>query len=1196
MHLQDWEDRFQPYIYRIELLAEIPLSRSEHAELEKVLGEFVKGHGLAEATRRLRHSYPIAFVTYLALKAAFNEERGFWDNVAHAVGLESQHPLFHPAHHWGQTFLEIIANYKLPVFSGVSGLEFVTPIRLHGGISVFSLPDFFKHVLLPSVQDRHFSSLDDQSVLTSLLDHYTVELFVDDIVRHFFQHGGDPALSFFRKCRQMARLAVQGEPLPSAERLGVRPYVLQAFENYLQNPPEPAQRRRLPRLFFQPYEPAFRLLLPSQPVTFEQAGNPHFWHIRCIKGENESLVEGERVRVRRSGQEWQTEETEFLLTEPAEHVQVSLISRNQSEEKIVLKHTLRLLPAERSTPLLAFRADGAKGNSPCALTPVLPAQTLWLFYPADAELHFEGQERRVNELHPFASPWEAWQAHAWDLKNVRMIRLLRAGQDICPPIPVTVTFEPELVGHPLHPQSIPVDEKPLFLGIPQLRLPLRHLQEPGTELKDWHLTLESRYAAQSSGKWEGTASKLPYQVQAQDGCVLLDLAPWLGKKPVGTFHLLMRGLGRTELELPFRVWHDIQIHGLRPYYLPGPRGAEKVHFSIQIPAECQLTALQEEVTVEKTPNGWQIRVNENVDRAQLGLEYPCQPESVRVPLNLAVPRLRWALQLDSSTALEWQSSPLRLPLAQLIQSRSPRLRVELPLMEEKEPLVALNLTIPDRIEPLQSSETLIFERSRNSLEFKLDAFSDTLRLNSEQSVFDLILELLEGSGESLVALPVLRLTQELDVHLCRFEMVDGNNWRVHWHEPHPLRHRRLRLWSLWQPWADPVEIRLPDEALPSDNMPTAGWWMVDLPGEIALPPSYYKAQFLAAAPDDAPLMPQDPPENTILVNLVEPRERLTQIEQELNLHPKRAFVLHAERVCIYDSENCIADRNEEVKWCVSHWNEANLLHMLGFQRWLEARDPFSRKAFLMHMFRTESLEKLQTYPENFIQDYLALIQDAKTIRPESAWMLLILAKSPDVIIKALQVLIQGRDVQVIEYIWQEIQAKNLLEADAAQVLSIDPDFAFEQLLHYEDSPIRLRLLIELARKCPRPNIVVWVGYWVRCDAGWGKIVKIEGSAHNEAFVLASETPNLEVSLWDGTSTVIKIIVDLKGQRIFYRKGGVYLCGCKRYMVPGGKEYRQLWELHRTTCNLTEKWSFIKTPYNLQHQLVFTAVAPNNIFS
>ncbi len=45
MILQQWESLLAPYLSRIKLLGEIPLERSEHAELESAIGEFIRQYG-----------------------------------------------------------------------------------------------------------------------------------------------------------------------------------------------------------------------------------------------------------------------------------------------------------------------------------------------------------------------------------------------------------------------------------------------------------------------------------------------------------------------------------------------------------------------------------------------------------------------------------------------------------------------------------------------------------------------------------------------------------------------------------------------------------------------------------------------------------------------------------------------------------------------------------------------------------------------------------------------------------------------------------------------------------------------------------------------------------------------------------------------------------------------------------------------
>ena len=355
----------------------------------------------------------------------------------------------------------------------------------------------------------------------------------------------------------------------------------------------------------------------------------------------------------------------------------------------------------------------------------------------------------------------------------------------------------------------------------------------------------------------------------------------MGKAPIGAYQLYVHGPGRKEVELPFRAWHEIRIEDLQPYYLPGSKGAEDVHILVSLPGDCRLTASREDTSVEKDTTHWHVIVGPNSDHAYLQLEISTNPEPIRVPLQLEVPRLRWAIQLEIAEALEWVSTPFRIPLAKLIQTRSPRLLVEIPRMGEHPPIIALHLTTPDNQAPLQSYEDQQVKGTQRYLEFRLNLFSDTLRAHVEQSVFDFVLEILDASRELLTSLPLLRLMQELDVRICQFEKKEDGNWCVHWYEPNPLRHRRMRIWSLWQPWANPVEIHLPDNALPSDNVSTSGWWMVDIPNDIGLPPSSYRVQFIAAAPDDAPPLPIYSPDNAIAIGMLNPDDRLNQIDDQL---------------------------------------------------------------------------------------------------------------------------------------------------------------------------------------------------------------------------------------------------------------------------------------------------------------------------
>ncbi|GAB4456346.1 MAG: hypothetical protein Kow0070_06260 [Anaerolineales bacterium] len=1188
MHLQDWENLLSPHLSNIELLSEMPLDRAAHTQLEQVLADFVQRHGLTEATRRLRQDYPAAFVAYLAFKAAFNEDRGFWDNVARAIGLESPQPLFHPAHHWGQTFLEIIeAHPNLRQFRGDWGHEYLTPIRLHGGIPAFSLPDFFQYILLPSLEKAPYDGLEDAEALHQLLNHYAAQLFVDDVVRHFFHHSGDAGLSFFSKCRRMARLAGAGQPLPAPAELGLRPYVVQAFETYQARQTTPALRRRRPRLFFDPYAPGFRIVLPPQPLNLEQAGQR--LEARLFDPESgETYATQPSLRPVRQGQDWFSPEVEWTLEEPLPSVQAGLFPAGQ--ETPLYTYTLRLLPPPGYPPLVVFDYEKTRQVS---LAPSLPARDLWLLCPADCELHAEPAARCIESLPPFAPPWQGWQASAWNLSETRLLRLLHEGQDVCPPISVSRPLEPSLSPSSLPPHVLAVEEKPLYNAAPQVCLPLQNPVSPAAELDAWTLRLESRYAARPQGKWEAKASDLPFVIE--DGEARLSLADWLGEQPIGTYHLSLEQRGRLVSELPFRVCAGIQISSLRPYYLPDANGAGEVSFQVHLPAGVSLYAEDDETTLFPRPSGEGVgvRVSPRASQANLRLELPAVPEAIRLPLRVAVPRLRWALMLEKGAAIEWTHQPVARSLAELLQANQPRLRVELPLMDSAKPLAALHLTAPGVDRPLQAPESRSL--SAQWLEFNLAGFSDTLRAHPEESVFEFRLELLDAGQELNITLPVLRLSRPLEIQTCHMEATPDGGWTLHWYEPRPLRHRRLRVWSLWQPWLDPIEIPLPDDAPPSDSAPSPGWWMTPLPPEVSLPPAHYRAEFVAVAPyEKNPLSPLPPP-HALTIEMLTPQARLTQLESVLpEKKPSLAFARHFEKLCVYHSLGWRDKVQEEIQGCLAHWRDASLIHLEALVRWLgEYESKENCRAFLMYLFREENLKRLEEerHPPEFVQRYLNNLRDARTIHPESARHVLKLAREPEVILRALQLLLTSSAEESRRVFWDLLAQGRLSETDAAALLKDSPDFARHLLQESPASPMRTRLLRALSRHMDLPEYLVKVGYSVLCDAGWGRILEIRGAQRENLFFPTEETPTLVIEFlhWAGQTAELDLA---RNQLTLTGRSGVNRCACGRFAALGGKQTQAQWQEHRMFCGQTDIVP-LQASFSLSSSLIYRAAAPEN---
>ncbi len=1191
MNLSKWEERFAPYLEQIELLGEIPLTQTEHAALEKDIAALVQRYGLTEATRQMEGHYPASFVVYLAFKAAFNDERSFWDKVAEVMGVSQS---FHQGkHHWGKVFRKIIRQYpNLRQFDNISGRQFITPIRLHGGIPSYSLPDFFRFILLPSVEKAPYNGMEDEQALDELLGRYTTTLLVDSVVRYFFKYGGTPAKRLFRRSRRMARLALENKPLPPPSELGLRPYLVLNFENYLQNPPEPGKRRRRPRLFLDPYQPGFRVLLPPQSLTLEQASQPCV--ARLLNPDTSlSLGEEQRLSTYRRGQDWLTEEVEWLLDEPATNIQVGVYTDGK-EEPLAL-YSLRLLPTGDFPPLLAARyEDGALRP----VSPALTAKVLWLMYPRDAEIQVEGEARAIENAPPFSPPWGNWQAQAWDLTKARLVRLVSAGNDICPPIPVSVPDEPQFVGKTTHPLSLAVDEKPLYTDPPRLRLPLRHLAVAEQELSAWKLRLESRYAACPAGTWEASAAELPHKILHDEFAALIDLTSWLGAAPAGTYHLTIQGSGYPWMEMPFRVCPELSIEGLKSYYLPDKNGAKTVQFDITLPPNARLSAANNLKMISRGQR-WRVNIPGDVLKADFNIIFPAEPEDVHIPLQISIPRLRWALLLRPGEALTWHHQPISLPLPELLQVKlahfRPRLRIALELPARYSVQAELHLRLPGEDESLQVSDGIAL--SRTFQDFDLGVFFDTLNANTGEGLSTFVLALYDMTQGTITSLPLVHLERDPNITAIHFKTRPDGYLTAHWYEPRPLRYRRLRLWNCWQPWADPVEIPIPDNAPSSDASPTEGWWMHDLPHDIALPPSKYKVQFVIVPPYQQSILPPTPPSTAITVSLISASERLKQIDAQLTSLPEtssRAFALHAEKACIYQGTHRAQDMQKEIKWCLSHWRQANLLHLEALQRWLRQRDQTTSRAFLITMFRTASLENLKRSPPQFIARYLENFPDARTVNPENAHLVLEMAQTPEVVLHALQLLAKSNQEGASNYFWKGLENRRFSEVDAADVLAQQLPFARQLLRNARRSDLRTRLIQELSRRADIPEFMVKVGHYVLSPAGWGKIIKIQQARSSEKFMPDEEHPILLVTLLHWPEQQAELNMQ-EGRLTLIERQGAYQCACKRFIFPGGQEGKNMKTLHKAFCEREEQERPIPASLSFQPESVIFAAQISNPF-
>jgi len=498
--LSEWELSLKPYINHIKLLGEIPITHIEVEHIGNLIRDLKNQYNQRRATFLLETKYPFTFVMYLASLAAHNTDRDYWRVVSESTGFNIQRMR---QLEWGPIFLKILKDNNLPTFHSVGGYRYVTPIRLHGGIPAYSLPDFFGYILWPSITRQSYKNLSSKDVVNGILKRTTVQISVDSPVTNFLENGGEYAIEFFDRCRQMARRYNQSQDIPDPIEINLPPYVVRSFQQFVEEELETDTGRRLraPQLFIDPWGPDFYINLPPEPVDALQSTHHYHWQVEMHMSEKENHTLTEPVRVRRRGYDLETSDLNIPLENPAEHIIVSYCNQDSYQKsdpkkniKTIRRWRLNLLPDEEQPPLLAFNPLNGRL---IRWQQTLPAEELWLVSPNDVEIHLDGEGEVIETFPDFFGAWGQWSVESWDLSQSISIQLKQNGKGIKAPIPIlSAPPEPVLVGNNTLRNDVDPDGVPVYIGeSPSIRFPIRPGRHADTELSSWQLKIESRWAA-----------------------------------------------------------------------------------------------------------------------------------------------------------------------------------------------------------------------------------------------------------------------------------------------------------------------------------------------------------------------------------------------------------------------------------------------------------------------------------------------------------------------------------------------------------------------------------------------------------------------------------------------------------------------------------------------------------------------------
>ena len=391
------------------------------------------------------------------------------------------------------------------------------------------------------------------------------------------------------------------------------------------------------------------------------------------------MTEVRRVRCDRQGYDIVTRKEHVVLEEAVAHVTLAFCQRvtadnGDTEQQVLRRWKLHLRPADDQVPLLAFRQVGS-GWQLLPWNQTLPAAEVILVYPTRLELRPDTCEHERENYQEFSGPWYEWHAQRWDLNRVSVLHLLADGVETYAPIPIEhQPPDPVLVGGQRVEADVDTDEVPVYIGEPpRLRFPLHPDRITPDDRQRWEISIKSLWAARPViVEQHNTLTYFDEQIVNLDDAIELPLRHILGAQACGTYQLRVTNPLEVTTDLRFRIWPSLQINDLQPYYLPSPDGSEPVRFSLRVPEGCtvELQAGVEGVQVAAAPPDFEIMVDPGITVAELHLiDLRGSLEPIRLPLALAVPRLRWMLLRDQDVGdLQWHTSPLKLSVDELRQT------------------------------------------------------------------------------------------------------------------------------------------------------------------------------------------------------------------------------------------------------------------------------------------------------------------------------------------------------------------------------------------------------------------------------------------------------------------------------------------------------------------------------------------------
>jgi hypothetical protein len=793
-NLEDCEAILSPKIKEISLLGQIELTRDDLRELGRMISS-IMSFNPSRGTNLLREQTPVSLCCFLVWAGIMHYEAGnYWKAVHNLAGLPQGGNW---ERKWGMIFISSLLDWELPIFRGVHGHLYVTPILAHGGIPDYSLEDFFERLLYPIITGHiEVDITDTEEILEELKERPELFHFMDKPIKRFFLQTGKAAEDFLGRCIAMAQSAYEEEVLLSAEELDIPARIVKRFNEWwntrrIQLSHKKSNTRfKWPKIQLNPEYGEISLAIPEQRFELSDEVASIVFEVATKNGE----IIRQLVEYFKSGRIIRTNESRITLPEPSESYEVRLFG----DDRLIRAWSFQGIAVD--TPWLAFHET----RKTMIANRELPRGPVWLVCLKNQ--HIEPSSSIIEEGLAFYGKWSAYRACLLDLsfsdklclsggKREKTV-IKEKGIDI--PIASEISREPVLQGGEMIPLTVS-NGNPVYSSAPRIRIP-----SPG-DLTRWRMSVVPVIGRASQRKELDPESKFVSICKSGDSSVeiLLSKHPAVECHEVNQFSVYLRGpLGR-DYSFRFVLIKDLRVEFDEPLYLPSFDDDPEIKFRIKSDLIENL-----EVSVPGNVNGqtagaWSISIPPAVARVKCTASLNgSEDNAMSIPLTVYPPRLRIAVQgVKERSTWQWSDSPLEISRMEWEESNDIFLLIDAAGIESGK----AELTLKD------SKQKVVRDISRGKARFELKPFSDTLAsLGQPASLFTIRIS---TDNEQIERFPAIVVRTHWTIENFRYlQTVKGGKryLRLSWEEMGEVSNRVFRIWNLWRPWAEPLVRDVPD--------------------------------------------------------------------------------------------------------------------------------------------------------------------------------------------------------------------------------------------------------------------------------------------------------------------------------------------------------------------------------------------------